>query len=532
MQTSQSLIKSFRRKRIIISLVVALATMLLTFGLRFISQRSEIQHDIDIFTIHAVQSIDKGLVPIIGQRSEMVKLAGQECDSAHLLIRKQAAALQTLRSISLVKAGVVYCSSIFGKRDVLLRQLQPELPSMHAKLLLSTDQSLIKGSPVLLQWFPASDDGEDGVIMVININLLSALLLEPPESLVHRVVLSVNDRFYSAEQGISDQLRLADDEKVVTRTSAMFPFSINVVTPGASALALRDLPSQAPLAVILTLLLSWIAWIGTAGRMSFTREMVQGLARKEFELYCQPQLNTQTQQCAGVEILLRWNNPRLGNVSPDVFIPVAEREGLIGPLTRYVFAETVRQLSCFPTTPNFHISINVTASHFIHGALLRDVNQLWFSARPQQQLVLELTERENLQVVDYRLVRELHRKGVLLAVDDFGTGSSTLSWLEQLRPDILKIDKSFTSAIGTDAVNSTVTDIVIALGQRLNIELVAEGVETPQQAHYLRSNGVHMLQGYLYAKPMPIADFPRWLQGGRGTYPPKAHNGHPLPVIL
>ena len=108
-------------------------------------------------------------------------------------------------------------------------------------------------------------------------------------------------------------------------------------------------------------------------------------------------------------------------------------------------------------------------------------------------------------------MHELHRKGALLAIDDFGTGSSSLLWLEQLHPDILKIDKSFTGAIGTDAVNSTVTDMIIALGQRLNIGLVAEGVETPEQADYLRQRGVHILQGYLYAEPMPVADFPRWL---------------------
>ncbi|MZO35365.1 EAL domain-containing protein, partial [Escherichia coli] len=127
----------------------------------------------------------------------------------------------------------------------------------------------------------------------------------------------------------------------------------------------------------------------------------------------------------------------------------------------------------------------------------------WFSAHPTQQLIVELTERDALQDVDYRIVRELHRQGVKLAIDDFGTGNSSLSWLEKLHPDVLKIDKSFTSAIGTDAVNSTVTDIIIALGQRLSIELVAEGVETPEQARYLRHHGVEVLQGFLFAQPMP-----------------------------
>lgn len=530
MQTAQNLIKGYHRKRVIVCLMVALVTLLLTFGLRFISQRDLNRRHIDAYARHAVESLDNILIPLADKRHELTSFVGKPCESVHLPMRQQAAALQTLRSIALVKSGVLYCSSVFGSRDVLLRQRQPSLPDPQPQLLLSTDKTLLKGSPILIQWYPASQDGEDGVMLTINIHLLSSLLLAPQKPQIRRVVVSVGNRFYSEPQGISDDLQLADDEDIATRRSGLFPFSISVTTPGATMLALEDLPSQAPLAVILALLLSAVAWIATAGRVSFTREITLGLERREFELYCQPQLNIHTGQCNGVEILLRWNNPRLGKISPEVFIPVAERENLIAPLTRYVLAETIRQIGYFPANAQFDISINVASSHFLQGALLRDVNQYWFAACPPQQLVLEITERDNLQGVDYRLVRELHRKGVRLAIDDFGTGSSALSWLEQLRPDILKIDKSFTNAIGTDAVNSTVTDIIIALGQRLNIELIAEGVETPEQAHYLRLHGVHILQGYWYAKPMPLAEFPRWLAGG--TLPPKEHNGHVLPVIL
>lgn len=102
-----------------------------------------------------------------------------------------------------------------------------------------------------------------------------------------------------------------------------------------------------------------------------------------------------------------------------------------------------------------------------------------------------------------------------LAIDDFGTGNSSLSWLEKLRPDVLKIDKSFTSAIGIDSVNATVTDMIIALAHRLNIVTVAEGVETPLQAEYLRHHGVDILQGFHYARPMPVEDFPQWLTARR-----------------
>lgn len=109
------------------------------------------------------------------------------------------------------------------------------------------------------------------------------------------------------------------------------------------------------------------------------------------------------------------------------------------------------------------------------------------------------------------MAEHLHFKGVQLAIDDFGTGNSSLSWLEKLRPDVLKIDKSFTSAIGIDSVNATVTDMIIALAHRLKIVTVAEGVETQDQEEYLRGNGVDLLQGFYYARPMPVEDFPQWL---------------------
>ena len=170
-----------------------------------------------------------------------------------------------------------------------------------------------------------------------------------------------------------------------------------------------------------------------------------GIAAREFELFCQPLVNARTQACTGVEILLRWNNPRQGWITPEVFIPLAEEHNQIVPLTRYVIAETVRQIGYFPSSPGFHIGINVAASHFRHAVLIQDLNRLWFSACPRQQLVIELTERDALLDADYRIVRELHRKGVKLAIDDFGTGNSSLSWLEKLHPDVLKIDQSLTS---------------------------------------------------------------------------------------
>ncbi|HCW97490.1 MAG TPA: cyclic diguanylate phosphodiesterase, partial [Pantoea sp.] len=249
-----------------------------------------------------------------------------------------------------------------------------------------------------------------------------------------------------------------------------------------------------------------------ANRMSLSWQISYGITANEFMVYCQPLINAQSGDCDGIELLLRWHNARQGWIPPDVFIPLAEQQNLIAPLTRFVIEKAVAQLPNLPRCPSFHIAINVAASHFRDHAIVDDLQQLWWPANPLPKLVVELTERDALPVVDQKVISQLHSIGVHLAIDDFGTGHSSLSYLKDLQPDVLKIDKIFTAAIGTDAINATVTDMVISLAQRLNISLVAEGVETAEQAAYLRERGVDLLQGYYYARPMPIEDFPAWLK--------------------
>ena len=428
MQTAQTIIKNYRRKRVIVCVTVALLTLILTLGIRFISQRNVNQQRIVDFASHTVRSLENVLLSLDNRRPELLDLVGQPCPQAHLTLRKQAAILQTVRSITLIKEGILYYSSIFGSRAVPVHELFPELPSGLPKLILSTDKWLLKGSPILIQWHPTSQRGEEGVMEVINIDLITRMILEPPRPLITDVALTVGDRSLRYGQGITDALKFNEADSRIEEVSTRFPFTITVSGPGPGALALKSLPAQLPLGLMLSLVLGYLAWLATANRMSFTWEIDMGIAAREFELFCQPLVNARTQECIGVEILLRWNNPRQGWISPEVFVPLAEEHNLIVPLTRYVIAETVRQIGYFPSHPGFHIGINVAASHFRHAVLLQDLNRYWFSANPSQRLVIELTERDVLVDADYRIVRELHRKGVKLAIDDFGTGNSSLSW--------------------------------------------------------------------------------------------------------
>ncbi len=529
MQTAQRIIKGYRRRRFIVCAAMAVLVLFLTLSLRYVAERNMNEHRMLAFNSRAITTLENVLAPLQDISADVLQLVGMSCDTAQLRLREYVARMQTLRAIALVKDGVLYCSSIFGPRNIPLSLLQPRLPAPTPLLLLSIDRSLLKGSPILISWHPAQNASHDGIMEVVNIEMLIELMLEPERPWVSRAVLNVAGTHLEYGKGLLARVSADSGEVLHEMASEKFPFSITTVGPSASDLALKNLPTQLPLALILSMLIGYITWLATANRMSFSWEINLGLASREFEVFCQPQLNSRSLECVGVELLLRWNNPRQGWISPDVFIPLAEQQNLIAPLTRFVLDETVRQLAMFPGSPDFHIGLNVAASHFHNSEIIDDLRRYWFPANAVQRLTLELTERDALPEVDHRVVRDLHRLGVELAIDDFGTGQSSLAYLETLNPDVLKIDKSFTAAIGTDAVNSTVTDIIIALAQRLGIDLVAEGVETPQQAEYLRRHGVDVLQGYLFARPMPLKEFPRWLEGRRP--PPSHHNDHVIPAI-
>lgn len=521
MQTAQRIVRTYRRKRMVLCFIIAFAALVLILAVRFFATREEIRNDIQFAQQQAAATLDKILMPVL--KNELpAQFAGQSCENVQPALRLYIARQQILRAISLVLDGNLYCSSVLGALNTPIHQLHPQLPTSQPQVLLDEDRLLLKNTPVLLAWSPALSDEKRGVIQVVDIGLVTELIRAEHHYQWARMIINQGDRHYEDGVGMVDAMAPGPGQKIYTQPTQNPALSVSLITPSPSVLALRTLPSQFPLALLVALVVGYAVWVGTASRMSFAWELNLGLAAREFALFCQPLLDASDGHCKGVEILLRWDNPRQGWISPEAFIPIAEQQHLVAQLTRYVMNETVQRLHLFPQEKRFHIAINVAAGHFRHGEIIQDVKKYWLAKRPRQQLLLELTERDSLAGRDCQYIPQLKSLGVMLAVDDFGTGHSSLQWLESLRPDVLKIDKIFTAAIGTDAVNSTVMDIIIALGHRLKIDLIAEGVETPPQAAYLRKRGVTTLQGYLYSHPMPIDDFPRWLenyeQATRGHY--------------
>ncbi len=235
------------------------------------------------------------------------------------------------------------------------------------------------------------------------------------------------------------------------------------------------------------------------------------LEQDEISLHYQLQVDNKG-RAIGVEALLRWTNPQLGVVPPVNFIPVAEESGLILPIGLWVLETACKQLAIWQNMPQFSnlsIAVNVSAIQFREEgfvSIIHDVVER--SGIKPERLKLELTESLVIDNIDDSILKmnEIKKLGVKFSMDDFGTGYSSLSYLSRLPFDQLKIDQSFVRNITTDQHNAAIVQTIISMAQSLGMEVIAEGVETEDQREFLDLRGCPAYQGYLYAKPTPIAE--------------------------
>lgn len=247
--------------------------------------------------------------------------------------------------------------------------------------------------------------------------------------------------------------------------------------------------------------------------------MRRALAEGQFELHYQPKVSLRTEEVTSVEALVRWNHPECGLISPARFIPYAEESGLIVALGAWVLEEAARQAGLWKRSGlNVRIAVNLSARQFREPALLEDfLRAIRVNAIEPSLLDLELTETSVIEdeAQALTLIDELRRLGAHVHMDDFGTGYSSLSQLARLPLDAVKLDGSFIKTIHSDAKARALVRSMVAVGEELGLGVVAECVETEEQAEFLRSIGVDCAQGWLFGKAMPATDFEAWLHARR-----------------
>lgn len=248
-------------------------------------------------------------------------------------------------------------------------------------------------------------------------------------------------------------------------------------------------------------------------------QLRHALDLREFRLVFQPKLDLATRRVAHVEALLRWSTPGYGDVSPDEFIPLAERSGLIRAITRHVVDDALRQAGPWIEAGLVEgVAVNLSPMDLVDPDLPAHVGDLLDAHRvAPQSLVLEVTEHTVMRDVDAarRTMHALRARGVRLSIDDFGTGHSSLAQLRGLPVDEIKIDKSFVADLGAGRGDSVIVRSAIEIGHNMGLSVVAEGVETPESLAILESLGCDLVQGYLFSPPLPPAALVAWCERRR-----------------
>ncbi|KJZ43572.1 bifunctional diguanylate cyclase/phosphodiesterase [Pseudomonas fluorescens] len=252
-------------------------------------------------------------------------------------------------------------------------------------------------------------------------------------------------------------------------------------------------------------------------RRELEKDLRDALVRGQFYLVYQPQISYRDHRVVGVEALIRWQHPEHGLVPPDLFIPLAEQNGTIIAIGEWVLDQACKQLRDWHDQGfvDLRMAVNLSTVQLHHAELPRVVNNLLQMYRlPPRSLELEVTETglmEDISTAAQHLL-SLRRSGALIAIDDFGTGYSSLSYLKSLPLDKIKIDKSFVQDLLDDDDDATIVRAIIQLGKSLGMQVIAEGVETPEQEAYIISEGCHEGQGYLYSKPLPARELSAYLK--------------------
>ena len=514
------------------TVIAALVPLLALLGLAYASAHEQVRRDFDWTARLALRNAEHVLEQALADLDPLMALAGASC-TPETVARLQRAVYDSVvvREVGLFGPDLrVYCTN-FGTADAY-----PE-PAIRARipaegLFITVLDTAVTGDRSLAVYrrLPA---GAGISALVAPRAFRNEVLGEAVEFRAGFRLALADGTAVGETAGMMPLGTPGYLSKVVD--SARVPVRIEATRSSADVLdAFVDrLPRFGLVGLALGIAAASVFGKAMRRRLSLETELRTALRRGELEVHYQPIIELATGHCCGAEALVRWRHPTHGLVHPGLFIAMAEETGLVLPMTDWMLRR-VRDdlLTHFPDRSDFHIGVNLVAQHFDDNSIVDEVRLvLEGSGLDPSVLMLEATER---QLIDERegtarrVMEAIRALGCTLALDDFGTGQSALAYLQRFPVDYLKIDKAFVDTIGTDSLSRSVLDAIIDLGHRLQMRLIAEGVEHAHQAQYLRERGVQLAQGFYFSPPLPVADLAAFVAAcnGAGGTPPV---GRPAP---
>jgi sensor c-di-GMP phosphodiesterase-like protein len=455
---------------------------------------------------------------VIAGLNELTERGISSCSPENVEAMHQTAFATTpIKEVAIVDpAGTTLCTNLgipLGRRDVLSRPVAAAVPDFVIEVVRIGGQgeSLVRVRRIV-------SDGRASLAALVPADLLLPKVSPDGGAFRTYARLATRDGTLIDEGGAA----LAHDEtpadRVVMheRSEAYGLVATASMSRAALYASYAGLRLLGPAVGLVFLLLALVAHAYARHRKNPVVDLERALKANEFVPYFQPILDLASGRLVGGEVLIRWRKPDGTVLPPASFIPLAESSGLIADMTSALMRRVCTEAGeAIGRRPGLMVSFNMTAAHFADERTITEVRDL-FARSPiaLSQVVLEVSQRRALDDLDMarRIVSGLQDLGVRVALDDVGTGHGGLSHLLKLGVDVMKIDKLFIDAIGTERHSAAIIKSLIELAQDMRMDIVAEGVEKFEHVAYLREHGVRYAQGYAFAPPLPCASFLRLLE--------------------
>lgn len=413
--------------------------------------------------------------------------------------------------VNLMRGNQVYCSSLLynkGKKITASHLVNNEVRI--------TKSPVLSGVPIITTVVRFE---EGNILATADLRFVSSIVKSTETT--GNFVLQVNDKMLTPDGVINSTLKDPHFSHYVQIEDKDAPYIIAYQRPTLQAILGSIMHSwlYGLLIISVSLIPTVLVYQHMSRRMSFYQHLSNAIHQDEISPHYQPIVCARTNQVLGAEVLARWVHEEVGFVPPDVFIPVAESSGLIVELTERLLNKVLADVKNAPETfcPNFKLNINISHTHLIDGSFYEFTNK--YASRFKKlgfQLAFEITEGKDVSVNQdiTSKIENIRNNGVLISLDDFGTGFSNFAWISNLNPDSIKIDRLFVNQIAQDSATPLI-DCVIEMAKKMGIKTVAEGVEHDYQVSWLKANNIDFFQGYYFSKPLPFPGFVAYIKDAK-----------------